>query len=90
VQSGPETISPSFGSGTHGASWRLVADMGPDVRAWGIYPGGQSANPVSAHYRDRIETWRRGELDSLRIPASPAHLSDRHTAATLTLEPSRR
>jgi penicillin amidase len=90
VQSGPETISPSFGSGTHGASWRLVTDMGPDVRAWGIYPGGQSANPVSAHYRDRIETWRRGELDSLRIPASPAHLSDRHTAATLTLEPSRR
>ncbi|HKS06697.1 MAG TPA: penicillin acylase family protein [Gemmatimonadaceae bacterium] len=90
VQSGPETISPSFGSGTHGASWRLVTDMGPEIRAWGIYPGGQSANPVSAHYRDRIETWRRGELDSLRIPASPSQLSERHTAATLTLAPSGR
>ena len=89
VQSGPETISPSFGSGTHGASWRLIAEMGPQVRAWGIYPGGQSANPVSPHYRDRIEPWRRGELDSLRIPAELSALSARHTAAALTLQRGR-
>lgn len=89
VQGGSETISPSFGDGTHGASWRLVAELGPTVRAWGIYPGGQSANPVSPHFRDRIETWRRGELDSLRIPATLPQLDARHTAASLTLDPRR-
>ncbi len=89
VQSGRETLSPSSGTGTHGASWRLVAELAPTIRAWGIYPGGQSANPLSAHYRDRVETWRRGELDSLRIPATPAALAG-NLAATLSLAPTSR
>lgn len=84
VQGGTETLNPSSGAGTHGASWRLVAEMGPEVRAWGIYPGGQSSNPVSAHYRDRIETWRNGELDSLRVPHSARDL---RAASVLRLSP---
>lgn len=90
VQGGRESLSPSSGAGTHGASWRLVADLGPTSRAWGIYPGGQSANPVSSHYRDHIETWRSGELDSLRIPIAPESLGTAHLAATLTLTPTRK
>lgn len=89
VQGGRESLNPSSGNGTHGPSWRLVADLGPTIRAWGIYPGGQSANPVSPHYRDRIESWRRGELDSLRIPSAPDSLQPQHFAAQLTLTPPR-
>jgi penicillin G amidase len=89
IQAGRESLNPSSGSGAHGASWRLVAELGPTVVGRGIYPGGQSGNPVSPHYRDRIATWQRGELDSLRVPATPDALTAPHHAATLTLTPRR-
>ena len=89
VQAGRESLNPSSGPGTHGASWRMVAELGPTVTARAIYPGGQSANPVSPHFRDRIETWRTGQLDSLRIPRTPDELSAPHHAATLLLSPRR-
>ncbi|MGH7711395.1 MAG: penicillin acylase family protein, partial [Gemmatimonadaceae bacterium] len=79
VQGGFGTLNPSAGTG-YGSSWRMVVELGPNVRAWGIYPGGQSGNPASARYRDRIARWSNGELDSLRVPAVPADLtSPRHT-----------
>ena len=90
VQGGRESLNPSSGDGSHGASWRLVAEMGPTIRAWGTYPGGQSAHPLSHHYRDRIDRWSRGELDSLRIPATPGELRAAHHASTLILVPARR
>jgi penicillin amidase len=90
VQGGRESLSPSFGSGTHGASWRLVAELGPEIRARGIFPGGESANPFSSHYRDHVESWRIGQLDSLRIPSSPDSLGATGTAARLTLIPAQR
>jgi penicillin amidase len=72
VSSGPSTVSPSSGSGTHGASWRMVVDLGQPVVGYGTYPGGQSGNPMSPHYRDFLDTWLGGRLDSLIVPASPA------------------
>jgi penicillin G amidase len=89
VQGGRESLNPSSGDGRHGASWRLVAELSDTIGARGIFPGGQSANPVSPHYRDRIDTWQRGELDSLRIPATADALTAPHRAATLTLSPRR-
>lgn len=74
VQGGPGLLNPSAGSGTHGASWRMVVDLGPVVRAWGVYPGGQSGNPLSPWYADRIPKWANGELDELPFPADPAAL----------------
>ena len=88
VQGGPETLSPSAGSGTHGASWRMVVELGPELRAWATYPGGQSGNPVSTRYRDRMALWERGELEPLRIPATPAHLAATERSATLLLRPA--
>ncbi len=82
------TLSPSAGAGTHGASWRMVVDLGPKVRAWTVYPGGQSGDPASTHYRDRIEAWRRGELSEVRYPASPAALTGSARAGTLRLVPT--
>ena len=56
VQGGTSTLAPSSGTGTHGPSWRMVVELGPDIRAWATYPGGQSGNPASSRYRDRIAT----------------------------------
>jgi penicillin amidase len=90
VQAGPGTLSPSAGDGTHGASWRMVVELGPDVRAWGTYPGGQSGNPVSARYADRLPKWANGTLDTLRFPRKPQELSGRTLTSVLTLSPGGR
>jgi penicillin amidase len=87
VQSGPGTLSPADGGGTHGASWRFVVELGPELRAWGTYPGGQSGNPTSTRYADRIPQWQRGELSPLRVPRTAAELADSALTGTLTFRP---
>ena len=89
VQGGPATLSPSAGTGRHGASWRMVVDLGPEIQAWTTYPGGQSGNPMSERYSDRIDQWSRGELDAVRRPRTPGELSAERTSAMLTLRPRR-
>jgi penicillin amidase len=87
VQGGPGTLSPSVGAGTHGASWRMVVDLGPELQAWTTYPGGQSGNPVSARYRDRIPLWMNGQLEPAQLPRDAKSLAGSHRAAELTLRP---
>lgn len=89
VQGGPGTLSPSTGTGTHGSSWRMVVELGPEVQAWSTYPGGQSGNPVSPRYRDRIPLWVNGELEAVRLPRTRNALTSAQRAAALTLVPSR-
>ncbi len=55
----------------HGPCWRMVVSLGPDVKAWGVYPGGQSGNPGSRHYDDFVDTWVGGELDELLFMKTP-------------------
>jgi len=74
VQGGPGLLNPSNGSGTHGASWRMVVELGPEVHGWGVYPGGQSGNPVSRWYADRLPAWTAGQLDTLPFPRTPDDL----------------
>jgi penicillin amidase len=72
---GPSTISPSSTTGGgDGSSWRMVVELGPTVRGWGTYPGGQSGNPASSRYDDRLGSWIRGELSELRFPPTDAGL----------------
>ncbi len=87
VRGGPSTLNPSSGNGTYGASWRMVVELGPSVRAWGIYPGGQSGNPVSSRYLDRLPRWIEGKLDSLRVPHSPRDLMARDVTSFSSLSP---
>jgi len=86
---GPSTLSPSSGDGTFGASWRMVVQLGPEIRAWGTYPGGQSGNPFSSRYTDRLATWAKGELDELIVPPRGAMLRADQISSTLTLSPAR-
>jgi penicillin amidase len=87
VQGGPSTLSPSSGAGRYGASWRMVVELGPEVRAWTIYPGGQSGHPSSARYVDRIGRWSAGQLDTALVPRQERDLPDERIAATLLLTP---
>jgi len=83
VQGGQSTLNPSTGRGDFGPSWRMVVELGPELRAWGVYPGGQSGNPASSRYLDRLARWRDGELDTLRFPRTAAALRGREAAALM-------
>jgi penicillin amidase len=67
----------------------MVVDLGPELRAWATYPGGQSGNPLSPRYRDRLASWQRGELEAVRLPTTPAQLEPAHRSSTLVLRPAR-
>ncbi len=45
----------------HGASWRMIVELGPNgPNAHAIYPGGQSGNPGSQFYDNFIGEWADG------------------------------
>jgi penicillin amidase len=90
VQGGPGTLNPSSGNGIHGPSWRMVVQLGPEIRAWGTLPGGESGDPNSARYTNHLQSWTEGRLDPLIFPHSAADLRGGATTAVLTLLPQRR
>jgi penicillin G amidase len=47
-----------------GVSWRMVVDWGTG-QAVGVYPGGQSENPASPWYSDRLADWFAGRNSPL-------------------------
>ncbi|HVS48831.1 MAG TPA: penicillin acylase family protein, partial [Candidatus Dormibacteraeota bacterium] len=51
--------APDFPS-THGPSWRMVVDWGAGTFQ-AIYPGGQSENPASQWYENRVDKWFNGQ-----------------------------
>ena len=47
---------------THGPSWRMVVEMRRDsIKAFGVYPGGQSGNPGSQYYGTFVNSWVEGK-----------------------------
>ena len=90
VQGGRGTLNPSTGGGAFGASWRMVVELGERVRAMGTYPGGQSGNPVSDRYADRVRLWSDGDLELLIAPSSPDSLTPAQVRASATLTPAGR
>lgn len=65
----------------HGASWRMVVEMGDEIKAFGIYPGGQSGNPGSRFYGNLLEKWAKGEylIFNLRKQEDPERVLFRTT-----------
>ena len=53
---------------TFGPSWRMMVELSEKPNAFGTYPGGQSGNPASEYYSNRIETWASGSYDTLSLP----------------------
>jgi penicillin amidase len=89
VPGGTGTLTPSTGTGHYGPSWRMVVEMGPNVRAWGTFPGGQSGNPFSPRYKDHLAFWEQGKLQSLLFPHSAGEIPAGVMSAVLELEPAR-
>jgi penicillin amidase len=58
-------------SRTFGPSWRMVVALGPELKAWGIYPGGQSGDPGSEFYDNMIDDWVKGKLYELHFLKKP-------------------
>jgi penicillin amidase len=51
-----------------GPSWRMVIDLGnstTELISVGVYPGGQSGNPVSSHYDDLLNLWLNYEYHDI-------------------------
>ncbi len=61
-----------------GASLRLVVDLKhPDASRW-VIPGGSSGDPLSPHYADQVDLWRRGEYLPMRfLPLDEARRAGR-------------
>ena len=64
-----------------GPSLRAVIDVGAWHNSRFVLPGGQSGNPLSPHYDDLFELWRRGE--GVPIAFTPQEMK---AAAVTTLE----
>ncbi|KQS32695.1 penicillin acylase family protein [Dyadobacter sp. Leaf189] len=64
----------------NGPSWRMVVELGPTPRAYGIYPGGQSGNPGSPYYLNMLGKWEKGELNELLFLNAPDQQHSRLTA----------
>jgi penicillin amidase len=56
---------------THGPSWRMVVELGDEIKAWGVYPGGQSGNPGSTFYDTGVDKWVKGEYYELFFMKTP-------------------
>ena len=56
---------PRVLSGGHGASWRMVVELGKHPRAWGSLPGGSSGQAASPHYDDALDEWAEGRYHEL-------------------------
>jgi penicillin G amidase len=66
---GAESVNATRGSS--GPSWRMIVELGPEIKAWGVYPGGASGNPGSPNYDHMIESWRTGKLYELHFYKAP-------------------
>ncbi len=67
LYSGGSSESVNATRGEHGPSWRMVVELGPEVKGYGVYPGGASGNPGSPNYDEMVESWRTGEFFELEF-----------------------
>jgi penicillin amidase len=68
----------------NGPSWRMVVQLGPQVKGYGVLPGGESGNPGSFYYDNMLQTWKDGRLNELLFLQSVGESSKR-IQSTLTL-----
>ena len=61
---------------TFGPSWRMVVELGNEIEAYGVYPGGQSGNPGSPFYDNMIDHWVNGKYYKLLFMKSSDQKSD--------------
>ncbi len=78
-----------YGPVKHGPSWRMIVIMnkaGPE--AYGVYPGGQSENPVSQHYSDFVNVWLSYKYNNLLLENDRNKIPNNIISEIITLEPA--
>jgi len=65
ITTGGSRFSPRALSAGHGASWRMVVELGDTPRAWGTLPGGPSGDPASKFYDSGLDDWENGRYHEL-------------------------
>lgn len=50
-----------------GPSWRMIVELGPQLKAYGVFPGGNSGNPGDPNYDHMVDTWVNGEYFTLNF-----------------------
>lgn len=71
----------------HGPSWRMVVEMGKEINAYGIYPGGQSGNPGSKYYATFLDKWVTGNYNKLLFLMNNNTQQSSNIKYTMTLQP---
>ncbi|GMW01899.1 MAG: penicillin amidase [Candidatus Hydrogenedentota bacterium] len=71
------TVNPGSGGGavSGGASYRLIVDFGEPAQSVGVYPGGQSEDPGSAHYSDLMPVWAAQQYVPIQAVSDPEMLT---------------
>ncbi len=69
----------------HGPSWRMVVQMGKEIEAYGVYPGGQSGNPGSKYYASFLDDWAGGKYYRLDFMPNSASQNDSLIKYTWTI-----
>ena len=76
-------------SRTHGPSWRMVVSLEKSgVKAWGVYPGGQSGNPGNPFYDNMIEPWTKAKYFTMHFVSNAQQLATFQFSST-QLSPSK-
>ena len=71
-----------------GPSWRMIVSLEKTgVKAWGVYPGGQSGNPGSPFYGNLMEAWEKAQPYRLKFVTESTALTN-STLFTTTLKPA--
>ncbi|MCB9354845.1 MAG: penicillin acylase family protein [Lewinellaceae bacterium] len=84
---GGHRTAPNAMQKTHGPSWRMIVDLNEKVKAYGVYPGGQSGNPGSPYYDNMVDTWAKGDYYELLFLSAADEPSSR-IAGRQTFKPT--
>jgi penicillin amidase len=82
----PDAINATGNS--FGPSWRMVVSLEDQVKAFGVYPGGQSGNPMSKYYKNMVTSWIKGEYYALNTSKDKEAIRPTSTQS-ITLNPKK-
>ena len=56
---------------SHGPSWRMVVELSNPPKAWVNYPGGQSGDVASPHFKDMVDSFFEGKYYEVTLQPDP-------------------
>ena len=86
LKPGGHKTAPNAVSNSNGPSWRMMVELDKEVKAKGVFPGGQSGNPGSRWYDNMVESWAKGEYFDLQF-LKTAEDTNEHLLGLQTFSP---